>query len=250
MVEWPPRTTVFSPKALLFDFGGTLDANGQTWLERARLCHGRAGIPLTPAFDRAFYDADDRLARRHRLEGLDLAAVVELQVRDTLSNLDQDLSKAPAIAAAFTAESRSHLAASKKLLERWKGRYRIGIVSNFYGNMRSLLKAEGLAGLVDAVADSSEVGALKPDAAIFEAALEELGVAAGEAVMVGDSLARDMRGAEALEMPHAWLSGGKAAPACCDAAAILRTLSDLDGCLNHLDTPDKPKLADARYIKE
>ena len=44
---------------------------------------------------------------------------------------------------------------------------------------------------------SFEVGAVKPDAAIFEAALTRLGVAAEDAVMVGDSEEAD-GGARAL----------------------------------------------------
>ena len=50
---------------------------------------------------------------------------------------------------------------------------------------------------VDEVVLSFEVGAVKPDAAIFETALSRLGVPAGQAVMVGDSEEAD-GGARAL----------------------------------------------------
>src|SRR5579884_1175964 len=144
MVECTPLTPVFYPKAILLDFGGTLDAHGRTWLERARAFHARAGVDASgDRFDRAFYDADDHLAARHALDGLDLAAVLELQVRDTLANLGAPAAKAGAIAADWAADSRASLAASRRLLEGWKGRFRLCIVSNFYGNMRSMLRAEG-----------------------------------------------------------------------------------------------------------
>jgi putative hydrolase of the HAD superfamily len=219
---------VFSPKAILFDFGGTLDANGRTWLERARVFHAQAGVAAAgERFDRAFYDSDDRLPTRHRLEGLDLAAVLDLQVRDTLENLGADGSKGPAIAAAWAADSRANLAASKRLLEGWKSRYRLCVVSNFYGNMRSMLRAEGLAPLFDVICDSGEVGSIKPDAGIFMAALEPLGLRPEQAVMVGDSLKRDMRGAEALGMPHAWLNPFSKEKCCADFP-VLGSLSELD----------------------
>src|SRR3974377_278412 len=52
---------------VLFDFGGTLDAPGVAWKDRARALFaallGEADPRLRPErFDRAFYDADDSLA--------------------------------------------------------------------------------------------------------------------------------------------------------------------------------------------
>ena len=47
---------------------------------------------------------------------------------------------------------------------------------------------------------SSEVGKRKPHPAIFERALEALGVAATDAVFVGDRLYEDVRGAGELGM--------------------------------------------------
>ena len=53
--------------------------------------------------------------------------------------------------------------------------------------MRPAFGALGVADEVDEFVLSFEVGAIKPDAAIFETALSRLGVAAQHAVMVGDS---------------------------------------------------------------
>ena len=55
----------------------------------------------------------------------------------------------------------------------------------------------GLAPLLDGVVTSAEVGARKPDAAIFARALEIAGVRAEQAVHVGDSLEEDVAGARA-----------------------------------------------------
>jgi FMN phosphatase YigB (HAD superfamily) len=49
-----------------------------------------------------------------------------------------------------------------------------------------------------------EVGYLKPHPAIFEHALGALAVAASETVMVGNSLAEDVGGAQRLGMATAW----------------------------------------------
>lgn len=66
--------------------------------------------------------------------------------------------------------------------------------------VRELLDAQGLTERVDAVVLSCEVGKRKPHPAIFERALEELGVEAGETLHVGDRLYHDVGGAAALGM--------------------------------------------------
>jgi HAD superfamily hydrolase (TIGR01509 family) len=61
------------------------------------------------------------------------------------------------------------------------------VVSNIAFDVRPAFAALGVADCVDEFVLSFEVGAVKPDAAIFETALSRLGVAAAQAVMVGDS---------------------------------------------------------------
>lgn len=61
------------------------------------------------------------------------------------------------------------------------------VVSNIAFDVRPAFLANGVADYVDEVVLSFEVGAIKPDAAIFETALARLGVEAAHAVMVGDS---------------------------------------------------------------
>jgi HAD superfamily hydrolase (TIGR01509 family) len=72
-----------------------------------------------------------------------------------------------------------------------KGLHRQGIktavVSNIAFDVRPAFDAIGVADYLDEVVLSYEVGAVKPDAAIFEAALTRLGVDAERAVMIGDS---------------------------------------------------------------
>jgi HAD superfamily hydrolase (TIGR01509 family) len=72
-----------------------------------------------------------------------------------------------------------------------KGLHRQGIktavVSNIAFDVRPAFEVIGVADYLDEVVLSYEVGAVKPDAAIFETALTRLGVDAQRAVMVGDS---------------------------------------------------------------
>ncbi|WP_264071608.1 HAD family hydrolase [Mycolicibacterium komossense] len=64
---------------------------------------------------------------------------------------------------------------------------RTAVVSNIAFDVRPAFAAVGADRYVDQFVLSFEVGAVKPDPKIFTAALERLGVAAGDAVMVGDS---------------------------------------------------------------
>ena len=61
----------------------------------------------------------------------------------------------------------------------------------------------------DTVVLSSVVGARKPDAAIFQVAMDRLGVAADECVFVGDDYVCDFRGAEAVGMRPVLLCTGR-----------------------------------------
>lgn len=71
------------------------------------------------------------------------------------------------------------------------------VVSNIAFDVRPAFESIGAGEFVDEFVLSFEVGAVKPDAAIFETALTRLGVAPGDAVMVGDSDEAD-GGARAL----------------------------------------------------
>ncbi|HET7171853.1 MAG TPA: HAD family hydrolase [Gaiellales bacterium] len=86
-------------------------------------------------------------------------------------------------------------------------------------NGASCLQREKLAGCgltetdFDAVVISGDLGTAKPDAAIFAHALDRLGVTAADAVMVGDSFERDIRGAHAAGIRGIWLNRDGAQPA-------------------------------------
>jgi putative hydrolase of the HAD superfamily len=78
---------------------------------------------------------------------------------------------------------------------------------------REKLAASGLAPRFGAVVVSAEVGVGKPDAAVFQHALAQLGCAPADATMVGDSLARDVDGALAAGLGAVWLNrGGRTRP--------------------------------------
>jgi putative hydrolase of the HAD superfamily len=70
-------------------------------------------------------------------------------------------------------------------------------VSNWDCSLGTVLERCGLASHLDGAVSSAEAGALKPDPAIFKAALALAGCSADEAVHVGDTREEDVEGAEA-----------------------------------------------------
>jgi putative hydrolase of the HAD superfamily len=71
------------------------------------------------------------------------------------------------------------------------------VVSNWDVSLREVLDRTGLTALLDGIVISAEVGAAKPDPAIFASALTVAGAGPDEAVHVGDTVEADVAGARA-----------------------------------------------------
>jgi FMN phosphatase YigB (HAD superfamily) len=221
-------------EAVLFDFGGTLDADGVPWKARALRLYRDAGVAASPeVFDPIFYRADDALVG---------ALPARCSLRETVTRLfgavtealrpgDRDLTRR--VTDRFVADVERHAAVSASVLSRLRGRYRLGLVSNFYGNLTAVCDDVGLSAFFNVIVDSTQVGHSKPDPRIFETALAALGVSPRDAVFVGDSLRRDMAGARGLGMSHVWLAaeGETATSACCPGDPVIRSLGELDRLL-------------------
>ncbi|HEY3204817.1 MAG TPA: HAD family hydrolase [Thermoanaerobaculia bacterium] len=215
-----------APTALLFDFGGTLDADGIPWKDRFFALFREEGLS-TPAerFDGAFYAADDALVGTLPKE-LSLAETVERLSRDLTRALGGDGALAERVADRFFGDAFAKLSANAPLLERLSARFRLGIVANFYGNLEAVCSGAGIRRHFGVTVDSAAVGFTKPDPRIFQAALAALEASPDRAVFVGDSLPRDMAGARRLGMPHVWLKPGQR-QGCCPDDAVIASLAQL-----------------------
>ncbi|MGH7925508.1 MAG: HAD family hydrolase [Candidatus Binatus sp.] len=212
--------------ALLFDFGGTLDGPAH-WLDRFLASYRAAGIEITraeldPAFEHATrigYGATRVVARfgmtdlvrflvGHQFEYLRKSGP------DALRKILDDSGAAgrhrfvEQVTSSFVRETSAGLAHSRDVIGPLKDRFKLGIVSNFYGNLDRILEEAKLDRFFAAVADSSRVGIFKPEPGIFEAALKKLQCAPEAAAMIGDSLAKDCAPARKLGMRTVWLCTG------------------------------------------
>ncbi len=92
-------------------------------------------------------------------------------------------------------------------------RFRLGVVTNGIDRVQhARLRASGLRPFFDSVVTSQGCGFAKPDPRIVHAALSALGVAAGEAVYVGDDVAVDGGAAAAAGTGFVWVDRGDPLP--------------------------------------
>jgi putative hydrolase of the HAD superfamily len=208
-------------KTLLFDFGGTLDADGVAWKERFYTLYRAEGLDMAAdAFAPTFYAADSPL-----VGGLPPATGLSETVNALTANLEGELARRSGgtdeagtvnkrtsgnrgrrVASRFLSEASAAFARNRPVLEALGERYRLGIVSNFYGNLEAVCHSVGLAPLFAVMVDSHRVGAEKPDPAIFHAALDTLRAMPETTVFVGDSLRRDCEGARRTGMRFIWIA--------------------------------------------
>jgi HAD superfamily hydrolase (TIGR01509 family) len=185
-------------EAVLFDFHSTLVDQGDpvTWLDVAWRRAGRSGTPadalgeagrdeLAGWVNRIWEHVRELDPHNER----DLSPVRHREVYDAL------MERVPAVD-----DELAH-ALYECMLETWipyedtvpvltelrRRGVRIALVSNVGIDVRPVLEAADLTGLLDAIVLSFEAGSVKPAAPIFERALAAVGARAENALMVGDS---------------------------------------------------------------
>jgi FMN phosphatase YigB (HAD superfamily) len=193
---------------VLFDFGGTLDADGSRWSVRFHAAYRAAGGKQSfAAFDRAFRESDRALERLSGVERLGFRAMVDAQTALLLPRLPDGAGlSARAIADEFHATTCATVRRNENLLDRLHQSYYLGVVSNFTGNLERCLEELAVMRYFSVVADSGRVGIAKPDLRLFQHALNWPGLVSQPAWMVGDNFDSDIRPAAALGMSTAWLA--------------------------------------------
>lgn len=185
-------------EAVLLDSFGTLVAM-EPPAPRLRAELGARGFAVDERRAAEAFRAEIAYYLAHHVDGRDAAALDDLRDRcaavmgDALGRPAVDVRGAMLAAIRFAAYPDVP-AALRELRARG---LRLVVASNWDCSLGDVLEQAGIRALVDGVVTSAEVGAAKPDARLFEAALELAGCAPGRAVYVGDSPANDVAGAAA-----------------------------------------------------
>ncbi len=219
--------------ALLFDFGGTLDADGLHWLDRFYTIYADIGLPEIPKkkIKEAFYWADEQAELDPGMRSAGLRTMMERHVHWQFQKLGLE-SKALEVraAAAFYKPADRILRRNSHIFEKLRhAGLKLGIISNFYGNIEALCREYSLWPHLNVILDSAIVGLRKPDPKLFALALERLKLPAQAVVFVGDSFERDIVPAKLLGMQTFWLVGDKdiLPPDPSKVDRVIRSLEDL-----------------------
>ena len=190
------------------------------WSPRFHAAYRAVGGGLDfAAFESFFKVSDQALARLPGIGTLGFRAAIDAQARLVVELLPDHVD-AGALARRLHADAVAIVTRNLPVLERLARRYRLGVVSNFTGNLRPCLEELGLARFFAVLSDSALVGWTKPDPRIFTYTLTALRVTPQRAWMVGDNFEADIRGAAALGIRTCWLapsdrpapSGGELVP--------------------------------------
>src|ERR1051326_5749579 len=218
-------------RGFLFDYGGTLDGEGWHWFDRTLELYRRAGCTVAGGeIKRAFYTAEDAIGEEAMRGRYRLRPLVERHVELQLAVLGDAARRfARTVVDGFCEITIDGWGRSRALFERLEGRFRIGVVSNFYGNLDVLLAEAGLARFIDAVVESAHVAVAKPDPTIYRLAVKRTALRAADLVMVGDNLERDCRVAKSLGMGAIWIRRGDGEPPAKDVAdRVIRRLDEIE----------------------
>jgi putative hydrolase of the HAD superfamily len=221
-------------KAVLFDSLGTL-LELRPVPPRLREELARHGLEVSEAAAARAFAAEVDYYLEHHLEGRDAASLDRL--RDHCAAVaakalgvgrDQIGAVRSALLAAISFEAFPEAPGTLHSLRA--AALRIVVASNWDCSLHAALADAGLDELVDAVVASAEVGAAKPARALFDAALEAAGCDATDAVFVGDSMERDVAGAQAAGIEAILLARSGAAdsphPAGGRPFAVARSLDE------------------------
>ena len=188
---------------ILIDFGGTIDSDGIHWFDQFRDAYALvADIPEPLLWDA--YVHTERTLGRNPIIGPDYTFCKTLQTKIALQTeyLQQHgitvTAQDTILDTCYNKVVKHISTVSKPVLERLSAQYPMVLVTNFYGNMHTVLKEFGLDYLFKDVVESAVVGVRKPDPQIFRLGVAVLGLEPQETVMIGDSQEKDILPAQSI----------------------------------------------------
>lgn len=204
-------------KGIIFDYGGTIDSGGDHWSEVIWDAWQKAGVAADKALFREVYVyAERELARTlHILPHHNFHDLLVIKMRIELQRLSELGHFAPAEVEGMAAKvallcyeaAKSSVDKAKPVLDALSKKYPMVLVSNFYGNISTVLKDFGIDGYFKKIIESAVVGVRKPDPKIFLLGVEALGLKPEEVLVFGDSMSKDIVPARKAGCQAIWLKG-------------------------------------------
>jgi len=225
-------------KAILFDFGGTLDSDGTDWFTRLykaitnrvghiepdefQRCADKAACDICLLEDTPRLSMDGTVHRlcehihaimNGKSECVTSPSCRACRERDNLqcsqSVENSNSWSVQEVADEFLTESRVFIERNHLVLQKLQERFRLGCISNNWGNTAGWCRQFRLDRFFETMIDSTVVGAVKPDQRIFQVALDELKLPPQVCAYVGDRYDCDVLGAHAAGLTPVWITNGQ-----------------------------------------
>ena len=205
-------------KGIIFDYGGTIDSNGKHWAEVLWDAYEDNQVPVTKKDFRDAYVFGERyLATNYVIEPSDtfknlLEKKVDIQInwlveKGFLPANDKTSQYSRLVSSQCYDFAGATLQKAKPIIRKLYDKYPLVLVSNFYGNLQSVLDDFGIVDYFKEIIESAVVGIRKPDSAIFSLGVKALGFAPEEVVVIGDSYSKDIVPATETGCKTIWLRG-------------------------------------------
>jgi epoxide hydrolase-like predicted phosphatase len=167
-----------SIKAVFFDLGGVI-VRTEFQAPREQLAE-RLGMEYDD-LNRIVFDSDSGIK----------ATMGEISSEDHWASVIKRLKRPAAELSTIRAEFFAGDIVDRPLVDyirSLRGKYKTGLISNAWGDLRDFIVREKFEDAFDKMIISAEVGTAKPEAKIFQIALEQFGVSPNEAVFIDDFL--------------------------------------------------------------
>lgn len=204
-------------KGIIFDYGGTIDSHGDHWSEVIYDGYINAGLKIDKVqFRESYVYAERELARtRHILPQHNFYDLLLIKMQLELSDLaargiieQGDVEKYAQPIAKYCYDcARSSCEDARPVIEQLSKHYPLMLVSNFYGNVETVIRDMGLREYFQGVIESAVVGVRKPNPTIFKLGVVALGLNPEQVLVVGDSFRKDIEPSLSLGCQVAWLKG-------------------------------------------
>lgn len=218
-------------KGILIDFGGTIDSDGIHWFNAFSDAYAMvADVPKDLLWE-AYVHTERTLGRNPIIKPTDtfcktLQTKIVLQTEYLRSKGITITAQDTILDTCYNKVVKHISTVSKPALERLYKQYPMVLVTNFYGNMHTVLAEFGIDHLFKDVVESSVVGVRKPDPVIFRLGVKALGLEPAETVMIGDSLDKDIIPAQSIGCHTVWLQGKNWSEVQCTPDQTISTLQE------------------------
>ena len=222
-------------KGYIFDYGGTLDTGGQHWGKVIWHAYEHLQVPVSEAdFRDAYVHAERTLGKNPIIKPdftfyktLETKISLQLEYLHQQGHLSHHTSYIKPLTSHLYEATVAETARSREVLLELKKQYPMVLVSNFYGNIATVLNEFKLDGIFDTIIESAVVGVRKPDPQIFTLGIEALGMQPDEVVVVGDSMDKDIIPASKAGCHTVWFKGEGWTNAPVDESPAGKVITDL-----------------------